>query len=594
MSQYIDWIKEISQDEGQLEAFNRNGHCVVIAGPGTGKTRILVLKAARILYEEVFPPRGIACVTYAHAMAEELRDQLESLGIASDAYNVFIGTLHSFCFSNILLPFGNVYGLPLPTPLRVASDKLQAKVYASIWNASKELQKLGWDYKPITDENGELAPRLPVEFQRYRRTHLNEADLYEKKPLLDYIVNAYELALLSQKVIDFDLGTKWSVTLVEQHEFIRTALEAKYPWLLIDEYQDLGLALHRIVKILTSQTKIKLFAIGDPNQCIYDFIGATPEYFWELRNDTMRYGSPIYLRVNYRSCPEIIRAAAKIFPDVPEQIPYRNDAIGLYKIINHENHLEILSLVIQKLLKNVAPGDIMVLSRTNDECTQIVDYLKQNCPDIPVSKSPGQVYKSRSPLLEWIELLILYTVGNYIDVGIRFNELCPFWGKLLETSGDLSGALSFHNRLRLFSSLSFLEQFSGSAIQWLEKLIDILKLEPLLEQYGFQSPEDIDEFEKLKHALSADGQWNSFSLLEIASLIKQKNRVKVITLHSSKGQQSLAVILANIESLNTTKKDQQPSRRRLFYVGMTRAKDVLLLLYGGRSYLVRNFLLAEN
>ena len=299
MSKYLDWLEEVKKDEGQLEALSRSGHCVVIAGPGTGKTRTLVLKAAKLLYEEVFQPRGIACVTYAHAMAEELRRQLEDLGVSYESYNIFIGTLHSFCFSNILMPFGKVYGIPVPDPLRFASDKQQATIYAEIWRKLNSKQQNILPI-PVRDRTtGELLSRLPIDFQKYRRTHLNEQDVDDKNPYLDELVDTYEGILLESKTTDFDLAMKWSVQLVEKQEFVRGSLESKYPWLLVDEYQDLGLALHRIVKALTSQTSLKLFAIGDPNQCIYDFTGANPDYFLELEKAVDFYGQPINTFANY-------------------------------------------------------------------------------------------------------------------------------------------------------------------------------------------------------------------------------------------------------------------------------------------------------
>lgn len=92
----------------------------------------------------------------------------------------------------------------------------------------------------------------------------NQQDTDGRDEYLDEIVRLYESALLGLQTVDFDLATKWSVRLVEEQEFVGRSLESKYPWLLVDEYQDLGLALHRIVKALTVQTGVKLFAIGDP------------------------------------------------------------------------------------------------------------------------------------------------------------------------------------------------------------------------------------------------------------------------------------------------------------------------------------------
>jgi DNA helicase-2/ATP-dependent DNA helicase PcrA len=588
MSKYLDWLGEVKKDEGQLEALNRLDHCVVVAGPGAGKTRILVLKAAKLLYENVVPPQGIACVTYAHAMAEELRRQVESLGVSSEAYNVFIGTLHSFCFSNILIPFGKIYGIPVPEPLRFASDRQQAEIYAEIWEML-DVRKQNILPRPEREKfTALLLPRLPTEFQKYRRTHLNEQDTDGKDEYLDEIVRMYESALLNLQMVDFDLATKWSVKLVEEQEFVRRSLESKYPWLLVDEYQDLGLALHRIVKALTVQTGVKLFAIGDPNQCIYDFTGASPNYFLELENTVGYYGHPIRLNTNYRSYPEIIKQAEKIPPIPVKQKCHRALDNGLFKIFESDRQLDKIADTIKKLeeRRGVLPHEILILGRSNIACKNIVNAIKRKYPELPISKSAGQIYDSKKPLLEWIENLAQYSMGIN---NIRFNDLLNFWVRI-HSVGNLSGidALSFENRLRLFSALEEARQYADSASKWLDKLLSIIQLEERLIDYSLEQPDDIDELRKLRLAFEPNGEWHSYSLHSFASIVTKENQLSVETLHSSKGQQRKAVIIAMAERLNAVDREVQISNRRLMYVGMTRAEDILLVFHDGTSYFARN------
>jgi DNA helicase-2/ATP-dependent DNA helicase PcrA len=590
MSKYLDWLAEVKKDDGQLEALNRLNHCVVIAGPGAGKTRILVLKAAKLLYENVFQPQGIACVTYAHAMAEELRRQVESLGVSSEAYNVFIGTLHSFCFSNILIPFGKIYGIPVPEPLRFASDRQQAEIYADIWGRL-DIRKQNILPRPEREKiTGILLPRLPTDFQKYRRTHLNEQDVDGRDEFLDEIVDMYERALLDLKTVDFDLATKWSVRLLEEQEFVRKSLESKYPWLLVDEYQDLGLALHRIVKVLTVQTSVKLFAIGDPNQCIYDFTGANPNYFLELENNVERYGRPIRLNKNYRSCSEIIRQAEKIPPIPINQDCHRVSENGIFRIFESDRQLEKTVDTIKKLeeRRGILPREILILGRSNAACKNIVNAIKAKYPELPISKSAGQIYDSKKPLLEWIENLAQYSVGIN---NIRFNDLLNFWAKI-HSVGNLSGndALSFENRLKLFSALDEAKQYSNSALKWLDNIFSAIKLEEKLISYSLEQPDDVDELRKLRLAFEVSGEWHSFSLHSYASIVTKENQLSVETLHSSKGQQRKAVIIAMAEKLNATDREAQVSNRRLMYVGMTRAEDILIVLHDGTSYIARNIL----
>lgn len=236
-SKYLSLLKQIEEDPGQNEAIGRNDdeHCIVIAGPGTGKTRTLVLKATKLLNETVHPPQGLACVTYAHSMAEELRQRLFELGVYKRR-NVFIGTLHGFSLSNILIPFGRLYNYPLPNPLKVASDKQQAEFYREIWDAIGFSNNIS-GFKPERNRSdNSFADRLPIAFQKYRRTQLDGMQSPQANRYVEKLLEIYEKKLLANKYTDFDLQIKWAMKLVEDEAYVRDSLAAKYPWFLIDEY----------------------------------------------------------------------------------------------------------------------------------------------------------------------------------------------------------------------------------------------------------------------------------------------------------------------------------------------------------------------
>lgn len=119
---YLAQAAELAGNPGQLAAYNSQGHCVVLAGPGSGKTKTLVLKLARILAEDVEAPRGVACITYSQECARELARRIESLGL-QQAPNLFIGTVHGFCLRHLLMPYGRLAGLPISFPLSVATNE---------------------------------------------------------------------------------------------------------------------------------------------------------------------------------------------------------------------------------------------------------------------------------------------------------------------------------------------------------------------------------------------------------------------------------------------------------------------------------------
>lgn len=110
---YLRQAADLSNNPGQLAAYDAEGHCVVLAGPGSGKTKTLVLKIAKILAEDIRAPQGVACITYSQECARELKRRLELLGLGN-APNLFVGTIHSFCLKHVIMPYARLAGLPVP------------------------------------------------------------------------------------------------------------------------------------------------------------------------------------------------------------------------------------------------------------------------------------------------------------------------------------------------------------------------------------------------------------------------------------------------------------------------------------------------
>jgi DNA helicase II / ATP-dependent DNA helicase PcrA len=119
---YRHQAADLADNPGEQAAHNSTGHCVVLAGPGSGKTKTLVLKLARILAEDVRAPRGVACITYSQECARELARRLERLGLR-DAPNLFVGTVHGFCLRHLLMPYARLAGLSIPDPITVATTR---------------------------------------------------------------------------------------------------------------------------------------------------------------------------------------------------------------------------------------------------------------------------------------------------------------------------------------------------------------------------------------------------------------------------------------------------------------------------------------
>lgn len=166
---YLAQAAELAGNPGQLAAYNSQGHCVVLAGPGSGKTKTLVLKLARILAEDVEAPRGVACITYSQECARELARRIESLGL-QQAPNLFIGTVHGFCLRHLLMPYGRLAGLPISFPLSVAtqrvSDRLLKQTGDALFgqNHPYKVIDLGRHRRSVLNRNSVAWLFVPMEF----------------------------------------------------------------------------------------------------------------------------------------------------------------------------------------------------------------------------------------------------------------------------------------------------------------------------------------------------------------------------------------------------------------------------------------------
>jgi ATP-dependent DNA helicase UvrD/PcrA len=291
---YLRASKDLRDNEGQWAAYQSTRHCVVLAGPGSGKTKTLTLKLARMLAEDVEDPRGVACITYNNECARELEARLDRLGI-EPAGRIFIGTVHSFSLTQIVLPYAKAAKLDLPEEFKIAT---RAQQRGALEDAFKKV--IGGPENP---QNWNLRMGL------YRRSILDRSspEWLARDEQLARLVDEYEAQLRRRGVIDFDDMPLLAVCALRENEWLQRAILAKYPVLAVDEYQDLGTALHCMVMGLCFSTGIRLFAVGDADQSIYGFNGADPSNLEKIskREDV----EVVTLRLNYRCGSRIVTAS---------------------------------------------------------------------------------------------------------------------------------------------------------------------------------------------------------------------------------------------------------------------------------------------
>jgi DNA helicase-2/ATP-dependent DNA helicase PcrA len=558
-------LNQINNDPKQCEAYSSKKNTVVIAGPGSGKTTVLSMKILNLLENYITNPQGIACITYSREAAREIKDRLVTFGYNNTHKNSFFGTVHSFCIAEVLVPFSHLFDhFSLPFPIRIATTKQRTNAFK---HALKNLI-FSDDQVSITDMNRERKFGIIGE----SRIEIPSYDIALQ------VAREYEKILHDDSLIDFDDIVNYSTILIQKEEFVRRCLEAKFPWLLVDEYQDLGKPLHEIILSLLLKTDIKLFAVGDPDQSIYGFQGAIPDYLKELTTFKNRINTVI-LEKNYRSNQEIIEASEVILQENRGYLAgTREKERAVFHFFVREMGMEEqYNLVVQKLIpeyvekERIPLNEIAVLVGTNKEVMQLAVFFQEF--DIPyyISKQNFE----RTEFVQWLENCAKWVVDN---ATVSFDTLWSYWAFLtLSTNNDING---FKERVKFYNHLSDSVEKREDLRLWITFLKEHLNFEEVFTK----SLSCSGELDNLNLLLKAIGEQNNLDIKNFSKLGKPQNQVTISTRHSCKGLEFEVVILLGMEDgrfpfysdINDPNKLTESSR--ICFVCISRAKRVCILV----------------
>lgn len=457
---YLDKeLTKLLNNEKQREAYFHNDHCVVQAGPGSGKTATLTMKIMLLLTEHISPPRGLACVTFNNEALREFKNRLKKLGLPPRP-NVFLGTVHSFCLSCVIRPYGRLFRPDIPSPPIVAPEDVQSFCFQQAMDQVGINQSI-WKFRE--------------RFDRYRRTHLDRMgpEWYEDEECAKTI-ESYESLLRSKGYLDFDDLILTALNLIESQSVIRLCLQARFPWLVIDEYQDLGYPLHRIVLSLIDNTDVKVYAVGDPDQSIYGYAGASPKYLQQL--SAHQSVKPVTLELNYRCGQKIIDGAEVILcPPTPRNFKSsrgESDIGEVYFFQRSEGLKAQAKLITQSILPELhkagyEPKDTAILYIDRHDARLLIEALNES--DIKYVGERDQRYK-RTKLTRWIEDVAQWCCGIRGKEGVCFRDVFDFWMGLLADTGTLITEAQQLQQLRtLFEILYSLQDPAMSVEKWLKR-----------------------------------------------------------------------------------------------------------------------------
>lgn len=566
-------------DPEQRSAVIVDGNLVITAGPGSGKTRTVVARAGFLLATQINSLRGLATISYTNQAASELREGLSRLGVDSTR-RLFAGTMHSFCLAHVL-PYAPLVGVNLP-PL----DRLMT--YTQVKDLEQE----------VADALGVNVWALREVLPGLRRRMAAGEDVSAEPERYVRAVTHYEELCERRRIWDFDGIVLSSVRLLEDHPEIAEVIQAKFPVVMIDEYQDLGAGLHRLVQLLLD-SGVEITAVGDVDQSIFGFNGGDPAYLEALCEP--RSGFTVRrLVTNYRCGSAVVAAAELTFDRVRgyRADPSRSDpGVVEFQVVEGATAVQaehVVTTVREFIDAGLAPHEIAVLVRNRKPLVRPVvrRLIAEGIAVHHGSLATGPA----TELGRWLEVAALYATslselhGSGVAPEVGANRLLDRLESLRRTAGEPRPAEPRLARLTHLHA-TLVDQpgqdpasESGTDLMvhdWLPRVVDALGLEQLAQQVG--DPRSSAELADLLE--TPEG----IALTDLASDTAATGKVVISTFHGAKGRTFSAVVIPGLTEgavppWTGPVRSRRPKtgraldeERRGFYVALTRSRGSVVL-----------------
>lgn len=599
-----------------------NGPVLVVAGPGSGKTRVLTQRIAYLIAEEGVRPWQILAVTFTNKAAKEMAERVKRLLPDQATEGIMLGTFHSIC-ARILRRESE--HLPIQSNFVIFDTDDQERIVKNVIREFNINEKL---YRPASVLGG---------ISRAKNELIN-ADDYPTQTYRDEVVKRvyaeYQKRLIASNAVDFDDILLYTARLLEDNPSVRDKYAQRFRHVLVDEFQDTNLAQYALVKQLASFNR-NIFCVGDPDQSIYAWRGADYRNIQRFEQD-FPDAQTVLLEQNYRSHQTILDAAMGVIDRARNRRKKRlfSDRGTGEKIFFYEapDDYAEASFVVDSIAQLVAsrqfePGDCAVMYRTNAMSRLIEEAFLQ--ARLPYRLVGAQRFYGRREVKDVIAFLRLVhnpadeaSLDRIINVpprGIgdktlttlhlvaRQNNLQPGQVLLDLARGKESPYWeSFSGRASLP-----LADFGGMLATWriaaqtltvpelFERVVKDLKYKEYIDDESEEGDDRWDNVEELKRLAleystrTLDEFLENIALVSDQDTIAEGNVPTLLTLHAAKGLEFGAVFIVGLDdgilphSRSFDDPESMEEERRLFYVGITRAKDRLYLLRaiqrGGRG-----------
>jgi len=586
----------------QRAVMHKDGPMLVLAGPGSGKTYVITCRTRYLIETCHIDPSEILVITFTKAAAKEMKERFLRL-IKNESTAVSFGTFHAVFFQILKL----AYGFRAEHILREEQK----------WEFLREgIRKV----KLEPDDEAEFMADLAAEISRVKNER-SDLSVYKattcNTEIFRKLYHDYEGRLRGSNRIDFDDMLVYCYELLKERPDILQAWQRKYRYILIDEFQDINQLQYDIVRLLAAPED-NLFIVGDDDQSIYRFRGAKPQIMLHFEQDYPK-AKRVVLDTNYRSTKAIVQGAGKVIGHNKERFSkeiHAGQEQGFAILTHHfSDQEEEIACVIDKIRIYAERGgvysDIAVLFRTNTQPRQLVEQLlsagipfrlKDRLPNLYdhwivkdlftyIRMAKGS--RKRRDLLQIMNRPKRYIGREWLE------EEEVSWEVLLRRCADKPWV---SERIRQFrKDLQMLAHLSPyGAIHYIRNVIGYEEYLKEYARYGNRKPEEflevLEELQSLaKGFRTFEDWWEHIRACQeelekqMKEQAKQTNSVTLSTMHSSKGLEYRIVFIVDAnEKIMPHKRafleEDIEEERRLFYVAMTRAKELLYIFSVQKLY----------
>lgn len=548
---------------------------MLTACPGSGKTRVIVSKLIRVVEAIRDTPRSVACITYTNAAVHEIESRLRLHIQPGDDRYFDICTVHSFCLNHIFRPFchlieGYADGFKVLTP---DSEEFES----CVTTICESFGRYGLNFKDFEDFS---QLRLSTDGKPV-------GNAIDKGAITVPMAEAYWKRCATLGLIDFANIIYYSLRLLRENSYVLDAIASRFAWVLVDEFQDTSDLQVEILTLISSKNRTRFFLVGDPMQSIFSFAGARPDLADNFAAD-IQARTDFLLSGNFRSSNSIISHAEKLFARAPKMTSV-GEANKFKETPLYANGASAFEVIMDHFLPTLASleipvGQAAVLAPTWYSLFPLGRRLRQ--AGVSIVGPGARPYRRSRQFSSLAEQLCGYLMEPRPEVFIAIER--ALFNTVLDVTGLARFEIySYEGRIivcELIAKAASLNVGSIGAIAWLEKAAD--EMTDVLIARGLFAAAQKNVFRMSVEEMKSDMRHNKVDLAnlgieDLGVYATPEASLKLSTLHFSKGREFMAVAMIDLHegrmpSYYAKSVPEIEEQKRLFYVGVTRAKRVLL------------------